>query len=118
MISFNSIYGQQKDDIFRISGSTKNTNGYLYNVDILILKKDHTYELLKQEYLSKKFVKKNIPFSAYKEKGNWFRSQDTLKLIDGKSQKERWFLYLNRKRLIKLINKKEKSQKAWNKINY
>ncbi len=54
LISFNSIYGQQKDDIFRISGSTKNS----------------------------------------------------------------WFLYLNRKRLIKLINKKEKSQKAWNKINY
>ncbi|RUT67754.1 hypothetical protein D0817_24640 [Flavobacterium cupreum] len=88
----NNSYGQNKDEIFRLAGDFKDAAGYSYNVNVLILHQDKIYSFIEQEYYSKRLAKKNVPSRYLKTKGNWKMRNDTLKLIDSETKREKLFI--------------------------
>lgn len=112
-----NLFGQAKDKIYRIEGHNYSTN-YSYDVNLLVLNGDNnSYELINQEYLSKRLKRKNVIFRFIRRKGTYVVKGDTLYLKEKQSGKENMFYFLSKKKLVKLIEGKEKSKYIWRKVD-
>lgn len=112
-----TLYGQQKDVIYRIAGDFKDAAGYSYNVNVLLLDENKTYSLIEQKYYSKRLARKNVPSRFLKTKGSWDIKNDTLKLIDNENKTE--MLFIRRKNyLIYLFDDVDESSFHWTQVKY
>jgi len=115
-ILFTIIGNPQKDKIYRIEGENKDAVGYSYFVNVLKLKDDKHYTLIEQEYVSKKFARKNIPSRFIQTYGVWGIENDTLKLIDDSSKETILFVVVDNNNLDRLFNDEVQSNYYWKRV--
>lgn len=108
-------YGQNQVEIYRIASTMYGAEQKTYNVNVLRLYNDGNYELQRQEYYSKKEMKKNIILEFKKEVGIWTKENDILSLQSKSSGRETKFAILNNS-IALLIEGKEVSTSRWKKI--
>jgi hypothetical protein len=116
--AISSLYAQKKNIIYRIAFDSYPVIGYSYNVNFLKLGEDNRYLFVEQKYISKRMVKKNIPFEILKEQGNWSIHKDTLKIVNDETKMESRFVIVDDKRIVFLFNNEDKSDYYWNKVDY
>ncbi len=109
-------HGQHRDEIYRIAGTKYSSAMKTYNVNILILNSDNSYDLMRQQYNSKREMKKNVLLDLSTEKGKWKKEQDTLYLKSSHNKATKFFV-LNKKKIALVIEDVEISPAKWKKVN-
>ena len=109
------MYGQE-DEIYRNEGKTDSHAGPSYNVDILILKSDGTYDLIYQKFDSKKMKNNNVFYDLSSYAGSWEKKKDTLYLLNDDGRKKQKFLILKSDKIAPLIDDIGISPTSWKKL--
>lgn len=110
-------YSQDRHEIYRMEGMQYSSDERTYNVNVLILNSNGSYEILKQQYYSKKEMKKNVILDLSIEKGAWSKKQDTLYLKNSDNNREAQFFTLNKNRIALIIEDVEISPTKWKRVN-
>ena len=112
-----SLFGQVKDNIYRIEGHN-NSTVYSYSVDVLSLSTDGTYEWINQEAFSKKLMRQNVIFNYKRSTGTYVKKGNILYLTEKENGRKYSFSFLSENKLVRLIDDKEKSKHIWKKVKY
>ncbi len=115
-LGISTIYSQGKDDIYRIENKSESPAFATYNVNVLILHNDGTYEIMYQQYQTKKMMKKNIILNLDKEYGKWERKVNKLYLKDSKSENITKFFIKSKNKIALIIEDLDVSSLNWKKI--
>ncbi len=112
-----SIYAQNKDEIYRVESKIENPGIATYDVNILTLYENGSYELMHQKYRTKKFMKKNVVLRIDREYGKWQKKEEVLFLKDKESQRVTKFFIKSTNKIALLIEGSEVSTVSWKKLN-
>jgi len=116
LIFYSELFYSQEAIIYRNAGKKLTHSGQSYNVDLLILNHDNTYELILQKFESNRMRRKNIFYDIVIERGIWKKDNDTLLVIDNDGSKKRKFLKLNKDKIVPYKNELGASPSYWKKV--
>ena len=109
-------YSQHRHEVYRMEGMQYSSDERTYNVNVLIFNSNGSYQILKQQYYSKKEMKKNVILDLSIEKGTWNKKQDTLYLKNTDKNREAKFFMLNKNKIALIIEDVEISPTKWKRV--
>lgn len=103
---------QTIEEIYKLETRVENT----YNINVLVLYSDESYQLFWYTFSSKKMAK-NYNFSDLEiEKGKWFKKDKTLNLSSSTGNHKLKFYYQNKRGIRVIQDNDELSLLKWKKV--